>query len=69
MQSSSHPLLSVADGFATKSADVLILIGRIMLAWVFVGVAYGAITNFAGSLVSVPKTPSIGFARESEHDC
>ncbi len=50
MQSSSHSLLSWADGFATKSADVLILIGRIMLAWVFVGVAYGAITNFAGSV-------------------
>lgn len=50
MQSTSHPMLSGADGFATKSADVLLLIGRIMLAWVFVGVAYGAITNFAGSL-------------------
>jgi len=50
MQSSSHSLLSGADGFATKSADVLILIGRVLLAWVFVGVAYGAITNFAGSL-------------------
>jgi putative oxidoreductase len=50
MQSSSHSLLSWADGFATKSADVLILMGRILLAWVFVGVAYGAITNFAGSV-------------------
>ncbi len=50
MQSSSHSLLSWADGFATKSADLLILVGRILLAWVFVGVAYGAITNFAGSL-------------------
>jgi putative oxidoreductase len=50
MQSGSHPLLSGVDEFAAKSVDVLILIGRIMLAWVFVGVAYGAITNFAGSL-------------------
>jgi len=50
VQSSAHSLLSGADGFATKSADPLILIGRILLAWVFVGVAYGAITNFAGSL-------------------
>lgn len=49
MKSSSHSVLSGADGLATKSADVLILIGRILLAWVFVGVAYGAITNFAGS--------------------
>ena len=50
MQSSSHSLLSWADGFATKNADFLILLGRILLAWVFVGVAYGTITNFAGSL-------------------
>jgi putative oxidoreductase len=50
MQSSAHSLLSAADEFATKSADVLILIGRILLAWVFLAVAYGAITNFAGSL-------------------
>jgi putative oxidoreductase len=50
MQSSSHSLLSWADGFATKSADVLILLGRILLAWVFVGVAYGTIINFTGSL-------------------
>ena len=50
LQSSSHSLLPWADGFATKGADALILIGREMFAWVFVGVAYGAITNFAGSV-------------------
>ncbi len=50
MQSGSHPLLSRFDEFATRSADVLILIARILLAWVFLAVAYGAITNFAGSL-------------------
>ncbi len=50
MQSTSNSLLSRADGFATDRSDVLILIGRVLLAWIFVGVAYGAITNFAGSL-------------------
>jgi putative oxidoreductase len=50
MQSSSRSLLSIADGFAAKSADVLILIGRIMLAWVFLAVAYGTITNVAASV-------------------
>ena len=50
MKSSSQSPLSWADGFATESADFLILLGRILLAWVFVGVAYGTITNFAGSL-------------------
>jgi putative oxidoreductase len=50
MQSTSHSLLSRADGLATNSSDALILIGRILLAWLFVGSAYGTIINFAGSL-------------------
>lgn len=50
MQSNDRSLLSGADEFAAQNADVLILIGRILLSWVFVGVAYGTITNFAGSL-------------------
>ncbi len=50
MQRGTHPILAAADGFAAGSADVLILIARILLAWVFLAVAYGAITNFAGSL-------------------
>jgi putative oxidoreductase len=50
MQSGSHSLISRLDEFATNSANVLILIGRILLAWVFVGSAYGAIANFGGSV-------------------
>ena len=50
MQSGSHSLISRLDEFATNSANVLILIGRFLLAWVFVGSAYGAITNFGGSV-------------------
>ncbi len=50
MQYGTHPLLVAADKVAAASADVLILIARILLAWVFLAVAYGAITNFAGSL-------------------
>lgn len=50
MQSGSRSPISRLDEFATKSANVLILIGRILLAWVFVGSAYGAITNFSGSV-------------------
>ncbi|AMA61236.1 hypothetical protein BCCGELA001_13385 [Bradyrhizobium sp. CCGE-LA001] len=41
---------SETDTFATKYADVLILVGRILLAWVFVGSAYAALTNFSGSV-------------------
>ncbi len=50
MQSGSRSPISRLDEFATKSANVLILIGRILLAWVFVGSAYGAIINFSGSV-------------------
>jgi putative oxidoreductase len=38
------------DEFATSKADALILVGRILFAWVFVGSAYGAIFNFSGSV-------------------
>ncbi|MBR0975420.1 DoxX family protein [Bradyrhizobium japonicum] len=38
------------DEFATSKADALLLVGRILLAWVFVGSAYGAIFNFSGSV-------------------
>lgn len=46
----SHSLTSWVDDFATKNADPLILIGRVLLAWIFVGSAYGAITDFSGSV-------------------
>lgn len=46
----SHWLTSRVDAFAAKNADLLILIGRILLAWIFVGSAYGAMTNFSGSV-------------------
>ena len=43
----SHSVSLAVDEFATGRADALILIGRILLAWVFVGSAYGAISNLA----------------------
>ncbi|MGY4287511.1 putative oxidoreductase [Bradyrhizobium sp. LM2.7] len=46
----SYLQLLAVDEFATRRADVLILIGRILLAWVFVGSAYGALANFSGSV-------------------
>ncbi|WP_407119337.1 DoxX family protein [Bradyrhizobium sp. LMG 9283] len=46
----SLPPTSRINEFATSNADLLILIGRILLAWVFVGSAYGALTNFNGSV-------------------
>ena len=42
-ESSSHPALSGADGLAASTADVLLLIGRILLGWIFVRSGYGKI--------------------------
>src|SRR5664279_757588 len=38
---SSHPALSYADGLAASSADILLLIARVLLAWVFVRSGFG----------------------------
>jgi putative oxidoreductase len=46
----SDSLTSRIDALAATNANLLILVGRILLAWVFVGSAYGAITNFSGSV-------------------
>lgn len=50
MRSGSQSPMTQLDEFAAKHADVLILIGRILLPWAFVGSAYGAIINFSGSV-------------------
>ena len=51
---SSHPLLSCTDGAAASTADVLLLIGRILLGWLFLTTAWGKLTGgidgFAGYL-------------------
>ena len=31
---SSHPLLSCTDGIATSTADVILLVGRVLLGWI-----------------------------------
>lgn len=51
---SSHPLLSHTDGIAASTTDVLLLIGRILLGWLFFttawGKLFGGIDGFAGYL-------------------
>ncbi|NWG23242.1 MAG: DoxX family protein [Pseudorhodoplanes sp.] len=46
---SSHPALSNADSFATGSADLLLLIGRILLGQLFLLAGWGNLTNVAGA--------------------
>src|SRR5262245_14919538 len=38
---SSHPLLSHADGLAASATDVLLLVGRVLLGWLFFASSLG----------------------------
>jgi uncharacterized membrane protein YphA (DoxX/SURF4 family) len=39
-QNSSHPSLSHADRVAASTSDLILLIGRILLGWIFVRSGY-----------------------------
>src|SRR5215471_15459273 len=38
---SSHPALSHADGLAASAADTLLLVGRVLLGWLFLASSTG----------------------------
>lgn len=44
---SSHRLLSYADGVAAMWADFLLLVGRVMIGWIFFQSGWGKIWNIA----------------------
>jgi putative oxidoreductase len=50
----SHPLSSSLDGLAANTADALLLIGRVLLGWLFLttawGKLFGGIDGFTGYL-------------------
>jgi len=47
---SSHPALSRADGFAASSSQTLLLVGRILLGWLFFVSGYGKLGNIPGTV-------------------
>jgi putative oxidoreductase len=49
---SSHPALSYADGLAASSADIVLLIARILLAWAFVRSGYGKMFNIDATVAA-----------------
>ena len=53
-ETSSHPALSCADGLAASTSDVVLLIGRIMLGWIFVRSGYGKIFDIATYSTTFP---------------
>jgi putative oxidoreductase len=51
---SSHPALSYADGLAASTSDIVLLIGRILLGWIFVRSGYGKLFNVEAVATSFP---------------
>ena len=45
---SSHPLLSCTDGIAASTTDLLLLVGRVFLGWLFLASAWPKLLNIAG---------------------
>ena len=51
---SSLPVLSHADGLAASTSDVLLLVGRILLAWIFMRSGYGKIFDMGAVAATYP---------------
>jgi len=49
-----HSALSLADGMAASTSDLLLLVGRIFLAWIFVRSGYGKLFNIEAVANSFP---------------
>jgi putative oxidoreductase len=54
MQNSSHPALAGIDSVATSMSDVALLIGRILLGWIFVRSGYGKLFDIAAYSTTFP---------------
>lgn len=53
-RNSSHPALSYADGLAASTSDVVLLIGRILLGWIFVRSGFGKLFDIGAVAASFP---------------
>src|SRR5258707_6145513 len=60
---SSLPVLSHADGFAASASDALLLVGRVLLGWLFLTSAWGKFMNMGGYVAYLTnlKVPNPGF--------
>jgi putative oxidoreductase len=54
IENSLHSVLSKGDGVAAGTSDIVLLIGRILLAWIFVRSGYGKIFNVEAVANSFP---------------
>lgn len=46
---SSHPMLSCTDNLAATGSDLLLLVGRVMLGWLFLASGYAKFMGIAGT--------------------
>jgi putative oxidoreductase len=51
---SSHPALSLADGLATSTSDAVLLIGRIMLGWIYLSSGFPKLFAIAHVAATYP---------------
>src|SRR5262252_10707361 len=54
IQGSSHPALSGADSLAGSTSDIVLLIGRIFIGWIFVRSGYGKIFDIPAYAAGFP---------------
>lgn len=54
IRNSSHPALSGIDGLATSTSDIVLLIGRILVGWIFVRSGYGKIFDIPAYAATFP---------------
>ena len=59
---SSHPLLSCTDGMAASTTDIFLLVGRVLIGWLFLASSWGKLTNIAGfeGYLTALKAPAPG---------
>jgi putative oxidoreductase len=59
---SSHPLLSCTDGVAASTTDILLLVGRVLIGWLFLSSSWGKLANIAGfeGYLTALKAPAPG---------
>jgi putative oxidoreductase len=51
---SSNPVLSYTDNLAASTSDIVLLIGRILLGWIFVRSGYGKLFNVEAFAATFP---------------
>ena len=52
---SSLPVLSCADKLAAQWTDFILLVGRVLMGWIFVSSGWGKLMNIPGFVATMPR--------------